>query len=276
MTFLEWLVVLVPISFALIGVFADRFKSIKVALDAFVIGAVFSLVFSLYTEKIPEIRTNAGMMYSVARESIVYTTFEKANIVSNKLDRISDLTIKSIFTTQLNREINNLNNVLGQLERDRVTISKNDAMSFGETALDSATKTVDATSYVSPGSWWLSPTGAISRGGRDYIKKNEGAVKRGVRVRRVFIFDSEKEKNDMDLVLSENKNAGVEVLYLYTSQTEGSSRADLLLVDKKLGGELTLDVDTRKFDRFEATISSSAVEDIARRIDAIIRQAEAY
>lgn len=272
----EWIIIVTPLAYAILVVIVERFRRLKSSLDAAIVGLIFSLIFSLYYEKIPEMKNASGMMYSITKDSMVYPTFERASQVSRNLSEISDNTIHNIFRSYFDRQVRGFAGTLQDLANEKAVISKEDAVAFGTTAFDAALRTVDVTSYVEPRSWWLNSVGRVSRGATDYIAMNGEAVKRGVKIRRVFIFKNEDEYKKMETVLTENKKVGIEVSFVYEDQLSGSAKGDMLLVDKKLAGELMLDPDTRRYDRFEATYSKDQVETIAQRINIVIRNSEKF
>jgi hypothetical protein len=63
--------------------------------------------------------------------------------------------------------------------------------------------------------WWL------SRAGRDYLVSNQRAVKRGVSIQRIFLWDDHSDSSDLAEVIKQQLDAGVEVLYVPIKKVRG-------------------------------------------------------
>jgi hypothetical protein len=98
----------------------------------------------------------------------------------------------------------------------------------------SATKSIAATSYAQPASWWDQPWGKV------YERENEEAVKRHVSVVRTFIFANEAELNSIRPLLGQEVTAGIAVRYAFVTNLHGNLVNGLVCIDDGLAGELHL------------------------------------
>src|SRR5262249_23759929 len=147
---------------------------------------------------------------------------------------IKDGTIKAIWSRQFDWASSNFRTELVSIRSDKVKISRGVAQAFGELVIERAQSSIEATSYVDPGKWWSTPEGEI------YLNKNREAVRRGVRVRRIFVFRTADERAALDGILKAQKEAGIEVFICDVSRLPGRLQKDVIIMDGKLSGELAV------------------------------------
>ena len=93
------------------------------------------------------------------------------------------------------------------------------------------------TSYVNTSAFWDSPRT------KAYIRENEAAVKRGVTVVRVFLFDDEQALAQSENEMDSQRRKGIQVRTALTSDVEPELRRDLFYLEGRAGAEYVLTVD---------------------------------
>lgn len=127
------------------------------------------------------------------------------------------------FTTPLRERFENYAN--GQFKVRPAEMSE-----YGPELIKSAQQEIWATSAVNPDRWWDTDWGKL------YLNENYEAVKRGVKITRVFIVRDESEaKRILPLVQAQ---AGKKIGACYV--IDKAFEQDLLVIDGKFAGELRL------------------------------------
>lgn len=129
--------------------------------------------------------------------------------------------------------------LINQAREGRIEISERDeAVLRAMRLMEAAKRTIRATSYVDPQQWWQSESG------RKYAESQE--ANHAITTERIFIVDTDDELGMLRPVIEAQIKIGVRVKYLCASSLESAKRADFIVVDSEVSGELELD-DTRHF-----------------------------
>jgi len=94
-----------------------------------------------------------------------------------------------------------------------------------------------ATSYVRTSAFWNSPRT------KAYIRENEAAVKRGVNVTRIFLFDDEKALAESTQEMASQQKKGIDVRVALTKELEPELMRDLFYLENRIAAEYVLTPD---------------------------------
>ena len=224
-------------------------------IDGLLITSIFGIIISIAFSALPDIKSILGEVSSVVEDSPEYKVLQSLTKSRRSVEVITDIEIKNIFTDFLRKETDEYRASISSIANSQIVIRRENAMYFGESAFKAAKVSVNTTSYVSPHSWWLTSEG------KAYFFKNEDAIKRGVKVKRIFIYMDNAEHKRLEPVIIQQKKAGVIVYSALVSSLPKGWTRDIIIVDGKLVGELALDMDTRDFNKVDV---HAGVEDVKR------------
>lgn len=210
---------------------------------------LISLLITSHLNQREEIKRNTEVMEFYSEFKNNPSTVELARNALETEKEISSSNIdffNSIFDKKNHRYSTNLLT----LQSNEIKYNTNDLEELGEMYNDvieiyntSTNKTqIRATSYVNVEQWWTNEFG------KKYIQANEEAIKKGVELTRVWIFETleDFEKTKSELKLQKDK-LGVKTYYVYEKDIQelNESKIDIILVDDKISqksfyGELEL------------------------------------
>lgn len=274
MRYSDFIIWLIPVGLLALDELSKHFPRLESPSKSIAMGIILGMTYSIYMEKLPEIKEITKIVESINENDPAYSLLIKFSNTERTLLELDNDQIRFLFSSQLNKNIERMAAFIDDLENREIKISEGDAALFAIKNFETARISIDATSYVNPEQWWINKDGTISNEGTNYIKKNAEAVRRGIKVRRVFIFDSKNEELTMKKVLEANRKAGVEVYTAFRSslpKTIGSF--DFLSVDGKLAAELVTDRNSRDYNAFLVTCSPNHVNAIDQKIDLILSKA---
>lgn len=159
-----------------------------------------------------------------------------------------------------------LNEYFDGLAKGRFSVRPEDLSQFLIPMLQSARNEIVATSYAEPASWWREPWG------KSYEGENEAAIKRGVKVTRVFLFTSQQDLDAIRPLLLQEVNAGIKVKYAFVGNVPTDLVNGMVVIDDNLAGKLLL-TPQRTVDEADFFTQSDDIEQIRRTIDQVELQA---
>jgi hypothetical protein len=162
-------------------------KPLDGLVDSFRMSTILGGIVAILTGNLPDIERGLGALYSVAKGAPEFALLAGAAGAREAVDRLDNPVVRRIFSDYLKSETEQYNKALARVQNQKAEISHDNAMRFGESAFEAARTSVDATSFVAPATWWL------NREGKTYLVNNETAIKRGVRIRRIFIYKDKGE-----------------------------------------------------------------------------------
>jgi hypothetical protein len=149
------------------------------------------------------------------------------------VNNIEDKSIRSIFVQQFEWASSIFKQELISIRSSKVQIPRELVQQFGQAVVDNAKISIHATSYVDPIKWWMHAEGEI------YLKKNADAVRKGVQIRRIFVFKTDEERKEIEgSIASAQKKAGVDVYLADVKKLPKNLQKDIIIMDGKLAGTL--------------------------------------
>jgi hypothetical protein len=131
-----------------------------------------------------------------------------------------------LFLRRMNVALTDCRDVLHGLSEGYLATDIYSEFSFGITGIKSVQKTLNAVQYANPAYW-------RTKFGEKYSQLNEEAVKRGVKVTRLWIQGRETLENFRDVITSQ-ESMGIQVLLAESQDIPRDLREDFAIVDSKM------------------------------------------
>ena len=138
---------------------------------------------------------------------------------------------------------------------------------FALEMIKSSKQSILATSYVQFNQWWDTPWG------RRYEELNAEAIKRGVKITRIFIFSNKADYEVAKPHLDAQKKAGIDVRYVMSNQLETKVTSDMVIIDGRLAGELVLTPE-KGMKQAEFRTRAVDIQDLSARINRVLLDAD--
>lgn len=195
-----------------------------------VLGVVLTMLISLRFDVLPQIRKN---LVSAERLSSNQRLRNLAEKLDGALQKAS-IAKEPLMTYVLNIRLDDLEVQLDSIASGQFIVGEHEMPGFSLELIKSAKVSFDVTSYVQFKAWWDTPWG------RQYEAENVTAVKRGVKIRRTFIFSKQVEFDAAKVHLAEQKKGGIEVYTVFAADLPSQVTSDLVVLDGRVAGELSL------------------------------------
>jgi hypothetical protein len=151
---------------------------------------------------------------------------------------INDSSIRLLFKQHFDWATTNFTHELVSIRSNKVNIQKEAVLRFSELVISNAQSSIDATSYVDPAKWWTSADGDL------YLTKNAEAIQqRQVRIRRIFVYKTDEERETVERLALNQKRLGVDVYIADINKLPTALRKDIIIMDNKLAGTLAISPD---------------------------------
>ena len=244
---------------ALAAYFRSDFEHRKTnALLVSVLGIVLTLLIGLRFESLPRLFELHTMSDQIKQHERLEEVVKKLHRAMTTVEDSRHKSLQELLFVRFDR----LENYLGEIANGRFIVDEKDVLSFAMKLIDNATKSFTATSYVRIDRWWDTPRG------REYEERNLTAVEnRGVRVERIFIFDSETDYDSAVSWMENQREGGIHVATVMSSDLGPGPVKDLVVIDDQIAGELELTPEG--FTRAEFFINQAKVREIKRGIERV-------
>jgi hypothetical protein len=260
--------VLLPIRTTTIPKLEDQMA--RVELKTFAIPAMQDQMGRMETKiaPIPAMRQGLEALIAMTEQDPLHELVRHVTTASRRLQGIEDDSIKRIFTGQFEWTLKHYREHLVSIQNNNVKIAREQVISFSDAVLENARLSIEATSYVDPAMWWLTPEGT------QYLNHNSDAVRRGVKIQRIFIYRSDKEFEALRPIIAAQKTAGIDVYLCDWSRLPKSLYKDVIIMDQKLVGELGVSSDNRDFNTVLVSIAPADVQRVRRDWTDLMRTAK--
>jgi hypothetical protein len=159
--------------------------------------------------------------------------------------------------------------ILDGLERGYIVVEPGGKYTYGRKGVNVAQENVKAIAYEDIESWRTEHLKGV-------IQANAEAVRRGVRIQRVFILDNDSLSQAED-VLQAHKDAGVEVFVVSPEALESTQLLEsYLVVDNRILVVFYYTRDGRRFKGERVSIEPVEVGTAVARFDSVLNRAKAY
>jgi hypothetical protein len=139
---------------------------------------------------------------------------ELCEIASNAKDALDDDQNGKLFEELLGTKLKGTRLFVQDLKRGHISVPAGDLTPMGN-QIDSVETQVRATTIPAVDTeWWL------SRAGRDYLKRNERAIKRKVSIQRIVIWEAGDNTEKLAEVIKGQLKAEVEILFVKREEIE--------------------------------------------------------
>jgi hypothetical protein len=244
---------------------SDKSTRNQNTLVATLLGLLFTMIMAVRFEHLPVIKKQTELAQKLS-------DLDRASrMVDLALDAIRavDGTREPLMRQVLEKRLDALEESLEELKGGRFTIAAHEMPNFSVDLINRATVSYHATSFVALDDWWNTPWG------RQYESLNIEAVKRGVKVKRIFIISSDAELEKVRPYLDRQTTNGIEIRIVRSAQLSTKVTSDLLALDDTLGGELRLTPD-KGMKEAEFFTSRRDIDRLKREIRTIELNAEPY
>ena len=226
------------------------------AIDGFLIASIFGIVTSIAFSTLPNIKSVLGEINAAVEDSPEYMILQTLTKSRRAVEEITDPGIRNIFNNFLHKETDKYKAAISSIANSRIILHRESTMRFAESAIKAANKSINAASYTAPNCiWWLTSDG------RAYALKNEDAIKRGVQIKRIFIYADDTEYKKLEPVIAQQKKAGIIVYSALLSSLPKDWTHDLLIVDQALVASFSTGADSCEVEEIKASVDA---EDIKR------------
>jgi len=125
--------------------------------------------------------------------------------------------------------------VLHGLVEGHMTVGALSQFTFGRSGINEVRNTMKAVQYANPGYW-------RTKYGERYFQSNVEAIKRGVKITRIWLQDRETLNNYRDIIEAQEK-AGIRVLIALLDEVPRGLHEDYLIADDEVLVKLELTLD---------------------------------
>lgn len=198
-----------------------------------IMGVVFTLLMSLRFDVFPEMKSQLVLTENIAKNE------EVRSLVLKLSDALIASSADPLMSHAFRTRLKSLREHLKFMGDGQFIITKEDLPSFVLELVKSAKVSFTATSYVSVNEWW----GA--KWAEKYFQENLAALKRNVKITRIFIFSDKKEYQSLKEEMDKQVSSGIDVYVAYVDDFNTKFTADMVLVDQSIGGELVLTPEKR-------------------------------
>jgi hypothetical protein len=195
-----------------------------------VLGLIFSMLLSLRFDVLPKMSHE----YSLAGDLASTSRLEQLLKETAEAIRIADNSNEPLMKYMLETRLNALKQHTDAVRQGSFVVEENEMPEFALEMIKSAKQSILATSYVQFKAWWDTPWG------KKYEELNASAVKRGVKITRIFIFSNKSDYDNAKSHLESQKKAGIDVRYVMSNDLENKITSDMVVIDDRLAGELVL------------------------------------
>ncbi len=134
---------------------------------------------------------------------------------------------QEFFLGKARAAIEDCSSTLAGLSKGHVTITREEQMVVLEELLRTARVQARGVSYIAFSRWWQTQIGS------SYLRENERAVKRGIRIIRIFVAPKDRIHELKELVI-EHRRAGVEVYVAIEEEQPPELLESYLIIDESI------------------------------------------
>ena len=226
----------------------------NLVLTVILLGLIFSFLISIRYEILPRIEKSQDLAYKLAENE------NASEILKAIIDvRASAFYAQNgVFKDKLDEELVNFQQLLTRANNGQLIVEKEDIPLFSDKLINTASKSIKATSYVKGTEWWL------SRWGREYEEINYHLVRDGISITRFFIFSNLEEYKEMKEIIKRHVKYNIETYVLFNWKSSYVHTEDIILVDKKTSGLLVLDPE-KNMKNAIISVNPSSIRDVENR-----------
>lgn len=209
------------------------------AFAVFLGGLIVSFILSFRFEIVPRIEKHQELANRLLRNPEAIAVSQSAADAIDRLQVIENVGggIPPALRESYTERATEFRAYLGQIASGgRFEISKERVLFHASRMIEAASSKIIATSYVKNSDWWDTVEG------RRYLDLNLTKAQR-VRIERIYIFTSQNELEASRAMMTDQRNAGITVYYLFASELGYEYGADFIVIDDRLSGELQLTPD---------------------------------
>lgn len=178
---------------------------------------------------------------NILKSSALGTSVSSDPSLLSSIRQIVDdyLAVKShrykVFSQEATQTLENCRNVLHGLIEGHMTVNPFSQFTFGRSGIDEIRDSMVTVQYATPSYW-------RTRHGEKYWQSNLAAMKRGVKITRIWLQNQEVLYNYRD-IMELQENAGIQVLVALLDDVPHELHEDYLIADRDMlvKQELTLD-----------------------------------
>lgn len=195
------------------------------------LGVILTVVMIIRWGIIPRIESNQEMARLISSEQALKTTLD-LGAAALPVSKTLPVPFQEIF----NEKLDCFNSYLADAALKKFLVPRTEILSTATRLIQSAQASILGTSYVKSSEWWGTPEG------QRYLQIHEELLKRGVKIRRVFVFSSQKEMEDTRQLMETQEKMGITVYYAFLTDFPDYVD-DLIVVDGSMCGRLILNPD---------------------------------
>jgi hypothetical protein len=241
---------------------SDDAKKTNVAFVT-VLGLIFTMLLSLRFDVLPKM----SHQYSLAGELAATPRLEQLLHETSEAVRIADSSNEPLMKYILDLRLNALQRHTDAVRQGRFVVAENEMPEFALAMIQSAKTSILATSYVQFNQWWDTPWG------KRYEELNAEAIKRGVKITRVFIFSNKSDFETAKPHLDTQSKAGIDVRFVMSRDLGVQITSDMVVVDNRLAGELVLTPE-KGMKEAEFRTRSVDIREVSARINRVLLDSE--
>lgn len=266
------LVFSIALSFLLVLIGQDEFNSLMIGLIATLITLAIDIIarFKETEERIlkaitgGEVLLKDEILHSKCRQiAKLYIDIQK-NLINYGLNNFTLFTEKSqdILLDSINK--------LKKLEKGLLEEVPGGKFTYGKRGVDEAQEILKFVSYEEAEIWRDEHSDKV------LIKANADAIKRGIKIQRVFIISS-NSIDQPDDILQKQKEIGVDVRYVTPEDLQDDQLLESFqIVDDKILIKFFYSADRRRFIKEEIYIDPEDVKKAIRNFDRIVRRSKEF
>ncbi len=201
----------------------DTVESLMIGLLGLVLSVLLDILIRLQTGQWQLLDT-LGLLNSLHKHPHLSV---KIRIIVNCYLELIERNKGDLFCDRSHIVLENTRITMQELAQGRLCATPEEQINLDTTLMKNAKQSVWSTSYVSPEAWWKTPEG------RKYWDENVSALRRGVKISRIFILPRGSSKELVD-ILEEQQNADVDVWVAQEKQIPPGLAEDYMIVDHKV------------------------------------------
>ena len=240
-------------------------EKIKIATLVLIFGAMFSILFSIRFENLPNLEKHTRFVQKVSESPDAFKAVKNLSATLSKIKEEKNPLMGYVF----NLRLQNFNIHLQNFLNNRFSVNENEMPQFALELIKSVNKTFMSTSYVNFKEWW------DTEWGLQYEDINIRKAQVGVGIERIFIFSKESEFEAARPHLDRQEEGGIQVFFAFSQNLEKQMGKDLVCIDDSLSGELRL-IPDKGFLEAEFFTSRADIDRIKREIKNIELHARKY